>query len=32
VIAGQVVSSEVAEAVGVPYVELADALGEVVHA
>jgi alanine dehydrogenase len=32
VVAGQVTSHEVAEAVGVPYVELADALGEVVHA
>ena len=32
VVAGQVTSHEVAEAVGVPYVSLADALGEVIHA
>jgi alanine dehydrogenase len=32
VIAGQVTNEEVAEALGVPFVPLADALGEVVHA
>jgi alanine dehydrogenase len=32
VVAGQVTSEEVAEAVGVPFVPLADALGEVIHA
>jgi alanine dehydrogenase len=32
VVAGQVTNEEVAEAIGVPYVPLADALGEVVHA
>jgi alanine dehydrogenase len=32
VVAGQVTSLEVAEAVGVPFIELADALGEVIHA
>jgi alanine dehydrogenase len=32
VVAGQVTNRVVAEAVGVPYVELADALGEIVHA
>jgi alanine dehydrogenase len=32
VVAGQVTNLEVAEAVGVPFVELADALGEIVHA
>ncbi len=32
VVAGQVTSMEVAEAVGVPFVDLADALGEVIHA
>jgi alanine dehydrogenase len=32
VVAGQVTSEEVAEAVGTPYVPLADALGEVIHA
>ncbi|MCB0878803.1 MAG: alanine dehydrogenase, partial [Thermoleophilia bacterium] len=32
VVAGQVTNEDVAEATGIPYVELADALGEVVHA
>ncbi|MCW2927801.1 MAG: ald, partial [Thermoleophilia bacterium] len=32
VVAGQVTNEEVAEAVGVPFVELADALGEIIHA
>ena len=32
VVAGQVTSEEVAEATGNPYVELADALGEIIHA
>jgi alanine dehydrogenase len=32
VVAGRVTSEEVAEAVGEPFVELADALGEIVHA
>jgi alanine dehydrogenase len=32
VVAGQVTNEEVAEALGVPFVPLADALGEVVHA
>ena len=32
VVGGQVTNLEVAESVGVPYVDLADALGEVIHA
>ena len=32
VVAGQVTNVEVAESVGVPFVDLADALGEVIHA